>query len=147
MPKGIKGFQKGHKIFGGVKFKKGHKINLGKKHSDETKKKISEAHRGKRRSTATEFKNKNITRYDKAGGENKYRRLHIWVEKQLGKPKKCAMCGKDNLVGKHIHWANISGEYRKDVKDWIRLCVRCHYIMDNGKNIVSIKNKLSDYEY
>lgn len=70
MPKGIKGFQKGHKLFKGsekgwfkkghkviggfkkghiseVPFKKGHKINLGRKRSEETKKKIGLAILGK----------------------------------------------------------------------------------------------------
>jgi len=25
-----------------------------------------------------------------------------------------------------IHWHNISGEYKRDVSDWIRLCAKCH---------------------
>lgn len=51
MPIGIRGFQKGHTF--GKRFQKGNKVNLGKKnafgskhpHSDETKRKISNAHK------------------------------------------------------------------------------------------------------
>lgn len=46
MPKGVKGFQKGH-IFG-KRFKKGHKPwSFGKNQSDETKQKISKSLKGK----------------------------------------------------------------------------------------------------
>ena len=130
MPKGIKGFQKGHKLFGGIQFKKGHKIRLGQKQSKKTKEKIRQKQKGRHYSPETEFKKKDICIYDKVGGKYKYRRLHIWVEKKLGKPTKCENCGKDGLTGRKIHWANISGEYKKDVNDWIRLCVRCHFYKD-----------------
>ena len=38
----------------------------------------------------------------------------------------CEKCGKDGLLGKKIHWANISGEYKRDLFDYMRLCVPCH---------------------
>jgi phage portal protein BeeE len=50
--------------------------------------------------------------------------LHIWVEKNLGKPKECVLCGEKNR--KRYHWANISNRYKKDLSDWRRLCVPCH---------------------
>lgn len=57
------------------------------------------------------------------GGKVGYRALHYWVERKLGKPKKCEFC----LVEKaKFHWANKSGDYLRNVSDWIRLCVKCH---------------------
>ena len=55
-----------------------------------------------------------------------YTGLHMWVYSKLGKPKKCEHCGKDNLKGKFIQWANKSGDYSRDVSDWLRLCGSCH---------------------
>lgn len=52
--------------------------------------------------------------------------LHLWVIRRLGKPTKCEFCGKDNLSGHKIHWANKSRTYKRDITDWIRLCVSCH---------------------
>ncbi len=59
---------------------------------------------------------------DKVG----YRGLHNWIEKERGKPHYCEHCKKDKLAHRQYHWANVSGEYRRDVSDWIRLCVKCH---------------------
>lgn len=65
-------------------------------------------------------------------GENvSYRALHYWVERCLGKPTQCVNCYKKGLSGKKIHWSNISGEYRRDLSDWQRLCVSCHKMYDN----------------
>ncbi len=63
-------------------------------------------------------------------GKNGYRTIHKWIVRTLGQPCKCVECGKDGLTGRQIHWANISGEYKKDINDWIRLCVRCHFYKD-----------------
>lgn len=61
-----------------------------------------------------------------------YRGIHYWVEKHLGKPTKCEHCLKEGLFGKKIHWANISRKYKRDLTDWIRLCVKCHKIFDKN---------------
>lgn len=61
---------------------------------------------------------------------NEYVYLHIWVEKQMGKPKYCKWCG-DNSDHRY-HWANKSGEYKRDIKDWIRLCAKCHAKQERG---------------
>ena|SRR3990167_5050758 len=53
-----------------------------------------------------------------------YRGLHNWVERELGKPSLCAICGDD--YRRMYHWANISGEYKRELSDWRRLCVPCH---------------------
>lgn len=60
---------------------------------------------------------------------NEYRKIHYWAETRLGKPMKCHKCG--NIDRKRYHWANISGKYKKEITDWIRVCVKCHCKMDH----------------
>lgn len=67
------------------------------------------------------------------GNQVSYKELHTWVARWLGKPNKCELCGKSNLVGKDINWANKSGRYLRDLSDWIRLCVFCHRKYDKRK--------------
>ena len=64
---------------------------------------------------------------DKAG----YSAIHYWIERQLGKPRLCEHCGTEDA--KKYEWANISGEYRRDITDFIRLCVSCHQKMDGHR--------------
>ena len=52
--------------------------------------------------------------------------LHAWVKRRLGRPMKCEFCGVEVKSFYKIHWANKSHEYKRDVADWIRLCVPCH---------------------
>jgi len=61
-----------------------------------------------------------------------YKGLHDWIGKHLGKPDTCEHCGKNGLSGKKIHWANKSHEYKRDLTDWVRLCVSCHKAYDNA---------------
>jgi hypothetical protein len=71
------------------------------------------------------------------GNDVGYRGLHIWVQNELGTPDTCEHCGKSNLKGKQIQWANKSGNYLRDITDWLRLCVPCHkkYDSQNTKTI------------
>jgi|SRR6185312_7413088 len=55
-----------------------------------------------------------------------YVAIHRWIAQELGAPSTCEHCGKGNLFGHHIVWANKSGQYLWDVKDWLRLCGKCH---------------------
>lgn len=65
------------------------------------------------------------------GNDIKYNGLHAWVRQHLGKPSKCEHC---ETTEKHMyHWANISGGYKRDLTDWVRLCVSCHKKYDLGK--------------
>ena len=71
-------------------------------------------------------KNNPIFKGDTVG----YRALHLWVERNLGKPENCIHCGITGLTGHLINWANKSGEYKRDLEDWLRLCVKCHREFD-----------------
>lgn len=107
---------------------------LGRKHSEETKEKLRQANLGKKNPLA-----KNATSF-KAGSEHPnwkgehvgYRDLHLWIERQLGKPNTCVECGRTNLTGHSIHWANLSGEYKRDISDWKRMCAKCHKKYDRN---------------
>lgn len=59
------------------------------------------------------------------GRNTPYVLLHEWVRKTLGTPSLCSECGTTEQ--RMYHWANISQEYKKDVTDWRRLCVPCHF--------------------
>jgi len=59
-----------------------------------------------------------------------YRNLHRWVETRLGKPRECEHCGDNALRHRQYHWANKSGDYLKELDDWMRLCISCHITYD-----------------
>lgn len=128
-------FQKGHKFLpGGEKgwFKKGHSIietafkkgNIpwikGKKHSQESRLKMSKSHIdlqiiGERHHN---WKGENAGYYPK----------HTWVRWWKGDPEICEFCGvKAEEIGTiKMHWANIDHKYRRNLDDYISLCVNCH---------------------
>jgi hypothetical protein len=128
MPKGIythkphQGFQKGHAINRGrewpehVGFQKGNKISVGNSHG--------KSHIG----------NQNAWKGDAIS----YSRLHRWVAEKLGKPQFCEQCRRTKppagkgLSRSYFQWANVSGKYLRDVKDWRRLCIPCHMEYDRG---------------
>lgn len=148
----IKGFK--HSEETKLKIRKNNpKYWLGKKRSAETIKKLSIAHTGKKHSKEQNekmrqwmlknnpFKGKKhkAETLAKITGENSkkwkgekvsYREMHKWVAKNLGKPSDCSECGKIGLSGRKIHWANISRKYKRDLNDWARLCVPCHWKHD-----------------
>lgn len=64
------------------------------------------------------------------GNKVTYSGIHEWIRRKLGKPSTCWDCGKTDLKNHHIQWANISGKYKRDLNDWIRLCVPCHRKLD-----------------
>lgn len=57
--------------------------------------------------------------------------LHAWVNDCKGAPKKCDACGKDDPLAKY-HWANLSHKYLRDISDWKRMCVSCHWKYDKS---------------
>lgn len=66
-----------------------------------------------------------------------YVSLHTWIYRMVGRPVKCLFCGEKN---KKLHWANIDHEYRRNLEDFIELCVSCHkrydlFINSNKKQL------------
>lgn len=67
---------------------------------------------------------------DKVG----YYALHHWINKKLGRPGTCEICGITGLWGKKIGWANKDHKYKRVLKDWMRLCRKCHRQHDLKNN-------------
>ena len=95
---------------------RGNKINIGRIYSDKEKKRLSDAHKGHAPSYVAFGKDNHQWK----GGKVKYSGLHAWVEKELGKPKKCERCGVVKNKSRTIDWANKSGKYLRNIKDWLR---------------------------
>lgn len=66
------------------------------------------------------------------GDKANYYSLHHWVERWLGSPSECENCG--TTEASRYEWANISGEYKRDLADWARLCKQCHVLYDGIGN-------------
>jgi hypothetical protein len=94
---------------------------VGKKRSSEDRKKFSESHIGLQSQE---------NHYAWMGEFPSYMAVHLWLRKNFIKPSKCEMCKKDGLSGRKIHWANISGKYKRDRKDYKALCPVCHRVFD-----------------
>jgi len=62
------------------------------------------------------------------GSEVGYDGVHDWVERHLGKPKKCAFCG--TTKEKVYQWSNKDHKYKRRLSDYQRLCVKCHHRYD-----------------
>lgn len=60
-----------------------------------------------------------------------YGAIHKYAANHFENKNECEDCGISGL----LHWANISGEYRRDRSDWKILCPKCHAAFDkkNGK--------------
>jgi hypothetical protein len=67
--------------------------------------------------------------------------LHNWVEKQLGKPKKCEHC--QSTTKSKYEWANKSQKYKRDLDDWIRLCTKCHAKYDKPTRVSKWRQAVS----
>lgn len=70
------------------------------------------------------------------GDQAGYKALHEWVVKNLGKAFWCTWCF--SMV--NIEWANLSHQYKRDINDWIQLCVKCHRNYDSNKNRTMAKD-------
>src|SRR5262245_29698370 len=57
------------------------------------------------------------------GDEVGYFGLHAWVYRHKTKTGRCSECG--DRPETRTDWANVSGEYRRDLDDFVELCVPC----------------------
>ena len=62
-----------------------------------------------------------------------YKKIHYETGRDFGKPKKCEFCL--DVSDHRYHWANVSGKYTKERKDWLRLCPSCHFKYDGSQKI------------
>lgn len=63
------------------------------------------------------------------GDDAGYYAIHDWIAKEAGRPQECELCGTTD-PGKRYEWANISGQYRRERSDFMRLCKACHNAYD-----------------
>ena len=126
-----------------------------KKHTKESKILISLGHTGKKypnRKKGHKLTKEHKRKIGEAGKEEKsgswkgdnvgYFGLHIWLHKKLGKATKCENpnCKYPRKSARGIillkptvfQWANVSKNYKRDIKDWIQLCISCHQKWDRG---------------
>ncbi|MDF2736232.1 MAG: hypothetical protein K0S93_88 [Nitrososphaeraceae archaeon] len=101
----------------------------GRKHSEKTLKKMSESHKGH---ILSEEGKKKVSE-SKKGNKNPmwkenitYYSLHEWIRNNLPKSKLCQLC---KLVPPY-DCVNITGIYNRDFKNWLRGCRKCHMISD-----------------
>lgn len=73
-----------------------------------------------------------------------YNAKHTWIYRRLGKANMCVRCGV--LGKKRYDWANISGEYKRDVNDYQQMCAPCHLKMDFRKTGCCRRGHLSNKE-
>jgi hypothetical protein len=65
------------------------------------------------------------------GEKANIRSIHFWVDTHKPKSGSCSHCGRSTRT----EWANVSGEYKRDINDYIELCPSCHKIYDqDGKH-------------
>lgn len=62
---------------------------------------------------------------DKVG----YPGVHAWVKKIYAKPELCELCKERKATDLH----NKNSLYKRNIKDWIYLCRKCHMDID-GRN-------------
>lgn len=123
-------------------------------HTEEAKRKMSNARKGKIPKNFILFQEKGHEVCRKRKGQDHprwkgdnvgYHALHSWIRRCLGKLSKCSQCG--TTQAKRFEWANISGKYKRDLLDWRRLCVSCHrkegyrrgeYTPRKGKRIIVV---------
>lgn len=105
--------------------------------SEETKRKIGLANRGRKPAQyVVEMNRKRLL--GKYGSESirwggmkaNYCTKHSWIRKHYGKATRCSnkYCPYKNP--KRYEWANVSGKYLREVEDYIQLCPSCHRRMD-----------------
>lgn len=81
-------------------------------------------------SRSIRFKGENNPQW--MGDKVSYRAIHMWMQNNFGKSNMCE--GKNcKKITEYYEWANISGKYKRDRSDWIRLCKSCHMVMDRNK--------------
>jgi hypothetical protein len=116
-----------------VRFVRGH-ATRGKPASAETRLKMSAAHTGRRHTDASRAR---IAALAKRGPDHPewkgdgvaYSTLHRWLSRIATKTGICSICGTERST----QWANLSGEYRRDLDDFAEMCVPCHSAFDNAK--------------
>jgi hypothetical protein len=63
-----------------------------------------------------------------------YSALHKWLYNHKEKTGICEHCGKKPKT--RTEFANLSGEYKRDINDYGELCSSCHRLFDAGRIVL-----------
>lgn len=106
----------------------------GRKHSEESRQRISDSLRGRRLSAEHREKISQRQRGELhhfwKGDDASYHAIHNWLARWHKKTGRCEWC---ECAHHRTHWANLSGEYHRDISDYAELCPSCHKLFDRGK--------------
>ncbi len=72
-----------------------------------------------------------VNHHNWKGDKASYRTIHTWLSYNYGKADKCEIC--NTKVKQVFQWANKSGDYLRDISDWIMTCRSCHRKRDMAK--------------
>lgn len=75
------------------------------------------------------------------GDDASYVAIHMWVRRHKGVPSKCEHCAKKSNQPRVIQWANIDHKYKRDLDEWISLCVSCHKKYDIENGLINVTGK------
>lgn len=75
------------------------------------------------------------------GEDAGYTTKHTWASRTFGTPRRCEHCASESE--KRYDWANVSGQYKRERADWLRLCRRCHTRYDRAIRLK--KNKRYEF--
>jgi hypothetical protein len=114
------------------------KSHVGRKNTPETIEKMSES--AKERAKRLPLDNERNPGWK--GEKVSYDGLHRWVQRKLGRPKRCEFCGFLSDNPHMFDWANKSHKYKRDLTDWLRLCRKCHNAYDNITKKLSLSSKV-----
>ena len=115
------------------RFIRGHAMR-GKTASLATRQKMSSAHKGfvhtaEARERMTSIAKRGPDHPDWKGDRVAYSTIHRWLSWVATKTGACSVCGDERIT----QWANLSGEYRRDVRDFAEMCVPCHKRYDRDR--------------
>lgn len=110
--------------------------------SKETREKMRQSMLGKRPKNLTWLHsvNKGEKHGNWKGHKVKSGALHDWVRRWKGKPQECEHC-KATCKEKRLTWANIDHKYRRNLRDFIPLCYKCHQKYDIKHNNFNINSR------
>lgn len=63
------------------------------------------------------------------GNDATYKQIHSYINKKWGKANKCEIINCRE-TSNFFEWANLSGKYKRDRKDWVMACHSCNQRMD-----------------
>jgi len=113
----------------------------GKKHTENSIMKMKKSLKGRtpwnKGKKTPKLSGKNNGRWKDAGVS--LVALHEFVKRKKGKAKTCIVCGKKQTKnGRGVQWANLDHTYKRNLEDYVELCVSCHRRWDFGSLAINL---------